>query len=209
MKIFTVLKKINHFNLLKIIILTNIMLSFFNLKSLQAKTLKPNETKIESVYDFYFTKTDNQKIFLKEFSNKVLLVVNTASKCGFTKQYEDLEKLYKKYKNKGLEIIAVPSSDFGNQEFASDEEIQKFCKLNYGVSFLVVKKEIITGDKSHPFYKFAKSELGFGTAPKWNFHKYLINHQGKLIDYFHSNISPLNEKFISKIEDELKKINNE
>ncbi len=199
-----------YISLLKIIILTNTMFCFFSSKATQAKEgeVKENEIK-NSAYNFYFTKADGQKISLKEFKNKVLLIVNTASKCGFTKQYEDLENLYKKYKNQGLEIIAVPSTDFGNQEFGSDEEIQKFCKLNYGVSFLVVKKEIVSGNKSHAFYKWARSELGFGTAPKWNFHKYLISSDGRLIDYFHSNISPNNDKLVSKIEKELKNIDNE
>jgi glutathione peroxidase len=157
-----------------------------------------------TAYDFSFTTLiDSKPLSLKEFEGKVILIVNTASKCGFTRQYEGLEKLYENYKDKGLVIIGVPSNDFGQQEPGSNQEIQNFCKINYGVTFPMTSKEIVSGHKAHPFYLWAKKQLGFGTAPKWNFHKYLINRKGKLIDYFNSTTSPNSETIKNSIEKEL------
>ncbi|MBN8544273.1 MAG: glutathione peroxidase [Alphaproteobacteria bacterium] len=154
-----------------------------------------------SAYDFSFTTlTGNQPLPLKQFQGKVLLVVNTASECGFTKQYEGLEALYHAYKDKGLVIVGVPSNDFGGQEPASNEEIAQFCKRNYGVTFPMASKEIVSGDKAHPFYKYAYEVLGFGTAPKWNFHKYLVDKNGKLVDYFHSTTAPDDARIVEAIE---------
>ncbi|MFY7843043.1 MAG: glutathione peroxidase [Rhabdochlamydiaceae bacterium] len=145
----------------------------------------------ENVYGFEFVSIDGKKkIKMGDFKGKVILVVNTASKCGLTSQYADLEKLYQEYKDKGLVIIGVPSNDFGRQEPGHAEEIASFCQLNYGVTFFLTQKEHVSGKDAHPFYKWAKKILGFGTAPKWNFHKYLINKEGHLIDYFHSTTSP-------------------
>lgn len=167
--------------------------SIFQAKDSQAKNV--------NFYQFKFKQFDGKDLLLSDFKGKVLLVINTASKCGFTKQYAGLEKLYKKYQEQGLVIIAVPSADFGGQEFEKDEEIQKFCKYNYGLSFPVARKEVVSGDNAHPFYLQAKKTLGFGTAPKWNFHKYLIDRSGNLVDYFASTTAPEDEKLIKKIEE--------
>lgn len=156
-----------------------------------------------NVYDFSFEKLNGETINLKDYKDKVLLIVNTASKCGFTNQYSGLEKLYKKYKDQGLVIIAVPSNDFLNQEPGSDKDIQEFCKINYGVSFLVTKKQRVKGQEAHPFYKLARTQLGFFAAPKWNFHKYLINKNGVIVDYFYSTTKPDNPKIINAIEKNL------
>lgn len=142
------------------------------------------------LYDFSFKQANGEDLPLSDFKGKVLMIVNTASQCGFTKQYRALEELYKTYQDQGLVIIAVPSNDFGHQEPGSDEQIQKFCQIHFGVTFPIVKKETITGSEAHPFYVYAKQKLGFGTAPKWNFHKYLIDRQGNLVDYFNSTTSP-------------------
>lgn len=145
----------------------------------------------QNAYDFSFkTLRGNHELPLSSFKGKVILVVNTASRCGFTPQYASLEKLYLKFKDKGLVIIGVPSNDFGAQEPGTNEEIAHFCKVNFGVTFPMTAKEVVSGEHAHPFYLWAKKELGFGTAPKWNFHKYLINRDGKLIDYFNSTTSP-------------------
>ena len=157
-----------------------------------------------NVYDFSFkTLVGGKPMPLSNYKGKVLLIVNTASQCGFTPQYEGLEKLYAAYKDKGLVIIGVPSNDFGAQEPGSSEEIAHFCKLNYGVSFPMASKEIVSGSDAHPFYKYAKKTLGFGTAPKWNFHKYLVNRKGVLIDYFNSTTSPDSSRIKSAIESAL------
>lgn len=145
----------------------------------------------DTAYDFSFkTLSGEQSMPLSQFKGKVVLIVNTASKCGFTKQYAELEKLYEKYKDKGLVILGVPSNDFAGQEPGSNQEIASFCQLNFGVTFPMAAKEVVTGDKAHPFYQWAKKSFGFWTAPKWNFHKYLINRNGQLVDYFYTTTSP-------------------
>lgn len=155
----------------------------------------------ENAYDFSFhTLIGHNPLPLASFRGKVLLVVNTASKCGFTPQYAALEKLYENYQDKGLVILAVPSNDFASQEPGKAEEIQNFCKINYGVSFPITSKERVSGKSAHPFYLWAKRKAGFGSAPKWNFHKYLINRKGELIDYFYTTTSPDAARVIRAIE---------
>lgn len=154
-----------------------------------------------NAYDFSFKTLIGQKpLPLSQFRGQVILVVNTASQCGFTKQYEGLEALYTRYKDRGLVVVGVPSNDFGGQEPGTNEEIANFCKLNYGVSFPMAAKESVRGNEAHPFYGWAKHTLGFGTAPKWNFHKYLVNRQGTLVDYFNSTTGPENERLVNEIE---------
>jgi len=145
---------------------------------------------MSTAYDFVFTQFNGKELPLADFRGKVIVIVNTASECGFTKQYKGLQALHEAYQNRGLVLIGVPSNDFGGQEPGSDEAIQSFCQLHYGVSFTVVKKEKVSGAGAHPFYVWAKKTLGFGTAPKWNFHKYLIDRQGNLVDYFNSTTDP-------------------
>ena len=155
----------------------------------------------KSAFSFSFKMlTGDEIISLKQFKGKVIMVVNTASNCGFTSQYEALEKIYNAYKDKGFVIIGVPSNDFGNQEQGTNEEINHFCKVNYGVTFSMASKEVISGSAAHPFYLWAKETLGFETAPKWNFHKYLINRNGELIDYFNSFTSPDSNRVKQAIE---------
>lgn len=155
----------------------------------------------KNAYDFSFkTLVGDEAMPLKDYKGKVLLVVNTASNCGFTKQYDGLEKLYNKYKDQGFVVIGVPSNDFGKQEPGSDKEIASFCKLNFGVTFPMASKEVVSGDKAHPFYAWATNTLGFGSAPKWNFHKYLINRKGDAVDFFYSTTSPNSSRLKSAIE---------
>ena len=145
----------------------------------------------KTAYDFSFKALMGEDPMpLSAYQGKVVLIVNTASKCGFTSQYKGLETLYNRYKDRGFVIIGVPSNDFGQQEPGSAEEIATFCEFNYGVTFPMASKEVVSGDQAHPFYQWARVELGFGTAPKWNFHKYLINRKGVLVDYFNSTTSP-------------------
>ena len=154
----------------------------------------------KNCYEFSFATASGESLPLANFKGKVMLVVNTASFCGFTKQYANLEQLHKKFRDQGLVIIAVPSNDFGEQEPKDNQEIQSFCQINFGVSFLVVAKEAVKGPNAHPFYQWAKASLGFFAAPKWNFHKYLIGRDGKLLDYFMSTTSPNNPRVIKAIE---------
>lgn len=158
----------------------------------------------QTVYDFSFKKIQNgETLPLAAFKGNVILVVNTASKCGFTKQYDGLEKLYERFKDKGLVIIGVPSNDFGHQEPGSNTEIADFCRINFGVTFPVTAKESVSGKNAHPFYQWAYTTLGFGTAPKWNFHKYLIARDGRLVDYFNSTTAPDAPRLIQAIEQQL------
>jgi len=154
----------------------------------------------KTAYDFSFESLSGDPMPLSAFKGKVLLVVNTASKCGFTPQYDGLEKLYEKHKDKGLVIIGVPSNDFGGQEPGTATEIKEFCKLNYGVTFPMTSKYEVSGDDAHPFYKWIGDVLGFGSGAKWNFHKYLIGRDGKPVDYFGSMTTPGSAKLNDAIE---------
>lgn len=159
-----------------------------------------------SAYDYSFTTLiGEEKLPLSQFKGKVVLIVNTASHCGFTKQYAGLQKLYDSYQDKGLVVLGVPSNDFGEQEPGTSGEIAEFCKLNYGVTFPMAAKQVVSGDAAHPFYRWAREVLGFGTAPKWNFHKYLIARDGTLVDYFNSTTSPDAARLVEAVEAELAK----
>lgn len=148
-----------------------------------------------SIYDFTALDIDGKEIDFKSFKGKILLIVNTASKCGFTKQYADLEKLYKKYHNEGLEIVAFPCNQFLNQEPGDETEIKNFCSLNYDVTFTLMKKIDVNGDNTHPIYNYLKHKargLFFTTKIKWNFTKFLINHDGTSIKRFAPITNPTN-----------------
>ncbi|MAR57118.1 MAG: glutathione peroxidase [Rickettsiales bacterium] len=159
------------------------------------------ENEAADAYGFTFEAlTSDTPIQLSDYRDQVILVVNTASECGFTQQYEGLEALYQRYQEQGLVIIGVPSNDFGGQEPGSNEEIATFCKANFGVTFPMAAKSVVTGDEAHPFYLWAREKLGFLAKPKWNFHKYLINRQGEVVDYFHSTTAPDSARLQQAIE---------
>lgn len=154
-----------------------------------------------SAYDFTFDALmSDTPIALGDYRGKVILMVNTASQCGFAPQFKALEALSLRYREQGLVVIGVPSGDFGDQELGSAKEIATFCEVNYGVTFPMSAKYSVSGESAHPFYAWAKQTLGFGTAPKWNFHKYLIGRNGELIDYFNSTTAPDADKVIRAIE---------
>lgn len=141
----------------------------------------------ENIYDFNAMTIEGKPVPLSDYKGKVLLIVNTASKCGFTPQFAGLEALYQKHKDKGLEILGFPCNQFGNQDPGSNEEIKRFCELNYGVTFPVFEKVEVNGDNAHPLFKFLKKQArGFiGTeAIKWNFTKFLVDRNGKVIDRY-------------------------
>jgi glutathione peroxidase len=153
-----------------------------------------------SAYDYEFkTLIGNHPLPLSQFKGKAILIVNTASQCGFTPQYEGLQKLYDTYKDRGLVVLGVPSNDFGGQEPGSAEEIATQCKKNYGVTFPMAAKEVVSGKDAQPFYVWAAANPDMG-APKWNFHKYLVSSDGKLIDYFNSTTSPDKERLVKAVE---------
>ena len=158
----------------------------------------------QTAYDFSFNGLDGKpEIDLSNYKNNIILVVNTASKCGFTGQYEGLETLHRTYADQGLVIIGVPSRDFASQEFAEACDVDAFTKNKYDITFLLADITHVKGDDAHPFYQWAKSEAGFMGGPKWNFHKYLIGKDGNLIDSFGSRVKPESKKLVTAIESQL------
>ena len=162
----------------------------------QEMTLMPEST----AHSFQFSQVDGSDIDLSQFKGKPLLVVNTASQCGFTPQYAALEKLYQTYKDQGLVVIAVPSNDFGGQEPGSDQDILSFTEEKYDISFPVVAKTAVKGKEAHPFYRWANKEVGFLGSPKWNFHKYLIAPDGTIAKWYSSATTPDSKKVTEAIE---------
>jgi len=151
-------------------------------------------------YDFSFNDIDGSKLNLSEFQNKVIIVVNVASQCGFTSQYEDMQKIWDSYQKKGIVMIGVPSNDFGNQEPGTNTEIKNFCEAKFGITFPITEKVIVKGDDAHPFYKWARENHGKAAIPKWNFHKIIIDKNGKIYDTFASITNPTSKKFVKTIE---------
>lgn len=154
----------------------------------------------QDAYDFSFNSIDGAPLPLTSFKDKVVLVVNTASKCGLTPQYEGLEKLYSDYKDKGLVVLGVPSNQFAGQEPGTDAEIADFCMTNFSVDFPMTSKTDVKGDEAHPFYKWAKDTLGEPAEPVWNFHKLLVGKDGKLIRAFGPRTEPLDNEITGAIE---------
>ena len=151
-------------------------------------------------YDFNFNDLDGSPLKLSDYKNKVIIIINVASKCGFTNQYEDMQKIWELYQEKGLIIIGVPSNDFGGQEPGNSEEIKNFCEAKFGISFPMAEKIIVKGDNAHPFYLWAKKNHGSSAVPKWNFHKIIINKNGKVAETFSSITNPSSKRFIKTIE---------
>ena len=177
-------------NYIKILIFT-LMFSFFE--------------KVEATYEKFFFELNikninGETLDLNQFKGKAVLLVNVASKCGFTKQYTELQKLYDLYKDKGLVVIGVPSNQFGGQEPGSNEEIKNFCETNFNITFPMTEKVDVKGENANELYLWAKKNYGKSTIPKWNFHKILINKEGKVQDTFNSFVTPLSKKIINEIE---------
>ena len=154
-------------------------------------------------HDFHFKGIDGGLIKLSEYKNKVIVVVNVASRCGFTKQYNALQELWVNYKEKNLIVIGVPTNDF-KQEPGSNSDIKKFCESNFNIDFPMTEKINVLGEDSHPFFKWAKENYGNGAVPKWNFHKIIIGKDGKVADTFASITKPSSKKFVNFIEKQIK-----
>ena len=175
-----------------IIYIIIIMFSFFN------KTMSNNT---ETFFDLNVNSISGDELNLSKLKGKTILLVNVASNCGFTKQYNDLQNLHESYKNKGLVVIGMPSNQFGGQEPGSETEIKKFCETNFNITFQMTSKYDVKGDNAHPIYIWAKETFGKSTVPKWNFHKILINKEGKVEDTFASFTNPMSKKIINKLEE--------
>ena len=150
-------------------------------------------------YDYKFNSIDGGQIELSDYKDKVIVIVNVASRCGYTPQYEDLQSLYNNYKDKNLVVIGVPTNNF-KQEPGSNDQIKDFCQTNFGITFPMTEKINVIGANSHPFYKWAKKDFGMSAIPKWNFHKIVIGKRGKIEDTFASFTKPTSKKFIKLIE---------
>ena len=176
---------------IKVIVLL-IMISFFGNK------LSANYEKL--AYDFNFTDLDGSSLNLSEYKDKVIIIVNVASQCGFTKQYEDMQKIWEKYQEKGLVMIGVPSNDFGKQEPGSNTEIKNFCEAKFGITFPMTEKVSVKGTNAHPFYIWAEKNHGNSAIPKWNFHKIIVDKSGKIADTFTSITNPSSKKFTNRLD---------
>ena len=176
-----------------IIIFTIIFMFSFNNNS------ESNYDKV--FFDFQINDLDGETINLSKYKNKAILMVNVASNCGFTNQYGDLQTLWENYQKHDLIVLGVPSNQFGAQEPGSNEEIKKFCKVNYNVNFPMTDKVNVKGDNAHPIYLWAKKNHGKSTVPKQNFHKILINKEGKIHDTYSSFTKPNSKKLTQAIEE--------
>ena len=174
-----------------LIVLVSIMFFFKNLSA-------TNYDKI--FFDFKINSIAGETIHLSDYKNKVILVVNTASYCGFTNQYSELQELWDKYKLKGLIVLGVPSNSF-NQEKKSDSDVKDFCEVNFNIDFPMTSITNVKGDDAHDIYKWAKDNYGKPAIPKWNFYKILINKNGKIEQTYSSLTKPMSNKIIKKIEE--------
>tara|TARA_B110000879_G_C11098121_1_gene481957 strand:- start:340 stop:894 length:555 start_codon:yes stop_codon:yes gene_type:complete len=159
-----------------------------------------SDTITKSAHDFSFKTIEGQHLPLSTFAGNAVLVVNTASFCGFTRQYTALQDLWQRYEDQGLVVLGVPSNDFGGQEPETETKIKTFCEVNFDVDFPLTEKVRVKGAHAHPFYKWAAAELGAMAKPQWNFHKYLINSDGRLIEWFSTPTSPLSSRVIKAVE---------
>ncbi len=164
-------------------------------------TTKINANYEKIFFDYSINSINGEKINLEKYKNKkAVLLVNTASYCGFTKQYNGMQNIWEKYKDNGLLVIAVPSNSF-NQEKKDEKDVKDFCEVNFNITFPITGIYNVKGEDAHDIYKWAKKNYGNKAIPKWNFHKILINSEGKIIDTYSSLTNPESKKIISKIEE--------
>ena len=156
-----------------------------------------------SAHQFSFTGLDGESIALQDYAGKAVVIANTASQCGFTPQYRGLEEIWKEYKECGVAVLGVPSNDFGNQEPGDASQIREFCDLKYHVTFPMTEKTRVTGENAHPFYKWIAAEAGFVGRPHWNFYKYVLDREGRLVDWFSSITKPTSASIAASIKDAL------
>lgn len=154
-------------------------------------------------HDFDFTSIEGDPLPMSRFAGKTILLVNTASHCGYTYQYDGLQALYDTYKDKGLVVLGVPSNDFGGQEPGSEKEIKEFCEVNFSISFPMTEKQVVKGPDAHPMYRWIGNELGQRKLPRWNFYKYLINAEGEVVSSWSNRVKPMSGDIRKAVEKEL------
>jgi glutathione peroxidase len=160
--------------------------------------------KAEGFYLNKYIDTNKRLVDFSEFKGKVVLIVNIATRCGYTGQLEDIEKLYQKFKTRDFKIVGFPSNDFGDQTPESSEEVGKFCRLKYGATFPIIEKQNLIGNKKTSLYKWLNSQKGYEHDVEWNFEKFIIGKEGKIIGRFPSRVEPLDKNLITLIEKNLK-----
>jgi glutathione peroxidase len=157
-------------------------------------------TTVEDPYRFEFVSIDGERLPLDAWRGRPVLIVNTASYCGYTPQYRDLEALWQRYRGRGLVVLGVPSNDFGDQEPGSEAEIKAFCTSRFEVDFPLAQKCRVLGADAHPFYRWVAETLGEAGTPRWNFHKYLIGPDGALVGVWPSQVAPGDRRITAEIE---------
>lgn len=161
------------------------------------------ESAENSAHQFEFTAIDGAPLAMSGYAGKAVLVVNTASQCGFTPQYEALQSLWQDYRDRGLVVLGVPSNDFGGQEPGDEAAIKQFCEVNFGIDFPMTEKQTVIGDDAHPFYRWIAAEVGEDWLPRWNFHKYLIAPDGSLAGSWPSRVEPTSAEIRQAIDTSL------
>ena len=155
----------------------------------------------KTLFDFKINLINGNQLDLSNYKGKAVLIVNVASNCGFTKQYDDLQNLYDHYKEQNFVILGIPSNQFGGQEPGSEDQIKDFCETNFNITFPMTSKYNVKGENAHPIFLWAKNSYGKSAIPKWNFPKILVNKEGKIVDTFSSFTNPASKKIKNKIEE--------
>lgn len=155
-------------------------------------------------HEFGFTSIDGDPLPMSRFAGKTILLVNTASHCGYTYQYDGLQALYDRYKGRGLVVLGVPSNDFGGQEPGTEKQIKEFCEVNFSINFPMTEKQVVKGADAHPIYRWLGDELGRKKLPRWNFYKYLINADGEVVASWSNRVKPMSGDIRKAVEQALK-----
>ena len=156
-----------------------------------------------SAHDIVFTSIEGDPLPLSDFAGQAVLVVNTASLCGFTYQYAGLQDVFDRYRDRGLVVLGVPSNDFGQQEPGKEDEIKHFCEVNFDIDFPLTEKQTVKGEGAHPFFRHVAETLGESSLPRWNFHKYLVDPEGALVGAWPSQVEPADAEIVDAIEQAL------
>lgn len=168
-------------------------------KTMTTASTTNQDSTVQSFYDFKVESLDGKKVDFSQYKGKKVLLVNTASECGYTPQYADLQKLHETHGN-DVEILGVPANNFGGQEPGTNEEIASFCQKNYGVNFQMLDKTSVVGEDRHPLYAWLEQNAPNGEKPDWNFCKYLVNEDGKVVAFYNSKVKPMSEEMLAAIQ---------
>ena len=193
--------------MLKETLLTIVLITLSQLFAQEkATTIQKDNSPMDNINDITVLDMDNKQVKLSDYNGKVLMIVNVASECGYTKQYAGLEEIYKEYNPQGFEILAFPCNDFGGQEPGTNEQIQNFCSSKFGVTFKLFDKIKVLGDDKSPLYeRLINNSVTEKGDVKWNFEKFIISKEGKIVNRFRTKVEPTSDEVISAIEKELKK----